>query len=173
MSVYLDGNTSDVVKLWHGCPPPENRLYGALVGGPCLVIGIFWMGWTGEYSSIPWYAPAISTVLLGISITLIFISFSAYLLDTYLMYSASALGATVIIRSGVGATFPLFTSQMFTRMGVNWAATVLGLVGLLLTCSLFMFFKFGSRIRARSKFAPCLDLRISEELQIHKPTKVV
>jgi hypothetical protein len=76
MSVYLDGNTPDVIKQWYGFPPPENRLYGAMIGGPCLVIGIFWMGWSGEFSSVPWYVPALGMILLGVSITLIFISFS-------------------------------------------------------------------------------------------------
>jgi hypothetical protein len=40
-------------------------------------------------------------------------------------------------------------------MGVNWAATLLGLTGLMLTFGLCLFFKFGSRIRSRSEFAPC------------------
>jgi hypothetical protein len=76
LSILLDGNSPDVIRNWHGFPPPEGRLYGAMVGGPCLVIGIFWMGWTGQYSFIPWYVPALGMVLLGASITLVFISFS-------------------------------------------------------------------------------------------------
>jgi MFS transporter, DHA1 family, multidrug resistance protein len=34
------------------------------------------------------------------------------------MYSASALAANTIVRSAIGAAFPLFTVQMFTK--VRW-----------------------------------------------------
>lgn len=37
----------------------------------------------------------------------------AYVLDAYLMYAASAFAANTMIRSGVAAAFPLFTTQMF------------------------------------------------------------
>jgi hypothetical protein len=47
-----------------------------MIGGPVLVIGIFWLGWTGNYpSSVPWYVPALSTIFVGTGISLIFISF--------------------------------------------------------------------------------------------------
>ncbi len=64
-----------LILKWNGSPPPEERLYGAMTGGPILVIGIFWLGWTGYYSTIPWYIPAISTIFIGMGINLIFTSF--------------------------------------------------------------------------------------------------
>jgi DHA1 family multidrug resistance protein-like MFS transporter len=76
LNIYLDGNTPEIIMKWQNSPPPENRLYGAMVGGPLLVVGIFWLGWTGEYSIVPWYVPALSTLLLGASISLVFISFT-------------------------------------------------------------------------------------------------
>jgi DHA1 family multidrug resistance protein-like MFS transporter len=76
LNIYLDGNTPDIIMKWQNSPPPENRLYGAMLGGPLLVVGIFWLGWTGEYSVVPWYIPALSTLLLGASISLVFISFT-------------------------------------------------------------------------------------------------
>ncbi|KIM80267.1 hypothetical protein PILCRDRAFT_73402 [Piloderma croceum F 1598] len=178
LNVYLDGNTPDIIMKWQNSPPPENRLYGAMVGGPLLVVGIFWLGWTGEYSVVPWYIPALSTLSLGASISLVFISFTAYILDTYLIFSASAISATVMIRSCVGAAFPLFTTQMINKariiyccklgMGVNWVATLLGIVGLVLMPSPFLFYKYGARIRSHSKFAPCVDLRIAKELAVNE-----
>ena len=59
---------------WRGFPPPEMRLYSGMVGGPLLAISIFWLGWTGNYQSIPWCVPAFSTIPLGMSIALIFMS---------------------------------------------------------------------------------------------------
>ncbi|KAH7929149.1 MFS general substrate transporter [Leucogyrophana mollusca] len=162
---YLEWDKKELVAKWKGFPPPEQRLFGAMAAGPCLVVGIFWLGWSGQYPSVPWYVPALSTIPIGMCTTLSFISFFSYMIDTYLMYSASAFAGHTIIRSAFAIAFPLFTVQMFTKMGSNWAATVLGLVGLVLTPSPFLFYKYGARIRAKSKFAPCKDLQIAKELE--------
>ena len=60
---------------WRGFPPPEERLYGAMIGAPTLVIGAFWLGWTGQYASIHWIVPALATIPIGASVALIFNSF--------------------------------------------------------------------------------------------------
>jgi hypothetical protein len=73
-----------LIEKWKGFPPPEERLYGAMVAGPCLVIGVFLFGWTGQYPSVHWVAPAFGMVLVGISVSLIFVSLVAYLVDVYL-----------------------------------------------------------------------------------------
>jgi len=65
----------ELIKKWKGFPPPEDRLFGAMLGSPLLVVGIFWMGWTGEYASVPWYVPGLSTIVIGTGISLIFMSF--------------------------------------------------------------------------------------------------
>lgn len=72
------------MKKWKGFPPPEERLYGAMIAGPCLVIGSFWFGWSGNYPGVHWIVPALSTIFIGISVSLIFMSLLAYLVDTYL-----------------------------------------------------------------------------------------
>ncbi|KAF7335784.1 MFS general substrate transporter [Mycena venus] len=153
-----------LIKTWRGFPPPEERLLGGMVGGCAFAVGIFWLGWSGQYPSVPWYVPALSTIFVGMSISLIFISFLSYLVDTYLAHAASAFAANTFCRSLVAAAFPLFTVQMFSRLGVNWACTLLGGVGLVLAPSPFLFYKYGARIRANSKFAPCTDLKIAQIL---------
>ncbi|GLB40859.1 putative MFS general substrate transporter [Lyophyllum shimeji] len=165
LNYRLSTHYPELILKWRGFPPPEQRLFGAMIGGPGLVIGAFWLGWTGEYSAVPWYVPGLSTIMIGFSISMIFMSFLSYLVDTYLMYSASAFAANTMIRSAVAAAFPLFTVQMFDNLGVNWASTLLGLVLLLLAPSPYLFYIYGPRIRARSKFAPCIDLKIAKELE--------
>ncbi|KAJ6534513.1 hypothetical protein DFH09DRAFT_932318, partial [Mycena vulgaris] len=117
---------------------------------------------TGEYSRVPWYGPTLSAILVGMSISRIFIRFLSYLVDTYLIDSASAFAANTFCRSLVAAAFPLFTVQMFHKLSVNWAATLLAGVGLLLAPMPFLFYKDGARIRAGSKFAPCVDLEMAK-----------
>ncbi|EPS94316.1 hypothetical protein FOMPIDRAFT_1026243 [Fomitopsis schrenkii] len=150
---------------WRGFPPPEQRLFGAMIGGASLVLGSFWLGWTGNYAAVPWYVPALATIPIGASVSMVFISFFTYLVDTYLGYTASALSASTMVRSAVGAAFPLFTTQMFKNLGTNWACTLIGLLGLLLAPSPFLFYKYGRVIRSKSKFSPSPDLLIAVELE--------
>ena len=106
ISYFTSAHYPELIKKWKGFPPPENRLFGAMIGSPILVVGIFWLGWTGQYTNIPWYVPALSTIFLGAGISLIFMSFlvrrefinipilffltyflQSYLIDTYLYVS--------------------------------------------------------------------------------------
>ena len=74
-----------LLKQWYGFPPAEERLYSAMLGGPILVIGIFWLGWSGNDESVPWWVPELSTILIGLAITLIFISFIVRLAPSLLL----------------------------------------------------------------------------------------
>lgn len=51
---------------------------------------------------------------------------------------------------------------MFDKLGVQWACTLIGCLALLLAPLPYVFWKMGPRIRAKSKFAPCIDLKIRE-----------
>jgi multidrug resistance protein len=157
-----------LMKEWRGFPPPEERLYSAMIGTPLIAIAIFWLGWTGNYESVPWYVPALSTIPLGTGIVLVFMSFLSYLVDTYRMYSASAFAANTMARSAVGAAFPLFTTQMYEGLGVNWASTLIGGVALMLLPMPFLFYKYGPRIRAKSQFSPSKDLEIAKEIEAER-----
>jgi DHA1 family multidrug resistance protein-like MFS transporter len=85
----------------------------------------------------------------------------SYLVDTYLMYAASALAGPVIIRSASAAAFLLFTTPMFVNLGTNWAATLLGGFALLLAPIPFLFYKYGPWIRTKSSLALCMDLKVA------------
>ncbi|GAK64347.1 MFS polyamine transporter [Moesziomyces antarcticus] len=165
INVLVQRQYKTLTPFWHGMPPPEERLIGSMIAGPILVVGAFWLGWTGNYPSVPWYVPALSLIPIGMSFTLVFISLLSYIVDCYTVYAASALAANTIIRSAVGAAFPLFTRQMFTGLGVNWAASLLGFVALALTPFPYIFFVYGAKIRQWSKFAPAHDLKIRKQLE--------
>ena len=174
-----------LMKEWRGFPPPEERLYSAMLGTPLIAISIFWLGWAGNYESVPWYVPALATIPLGTGIVLVFMSFlvrltrsyrnafadilvhQSYLVDTYRMYSASAFAANTMARSAVGAAFPLFTTQMYEGLGVNWASTLVGGVALLLLPMPFLFYKYGPRIRAKSAFSPSKVCFLYDALSVH------
>ena len=54
-----------------------------------MFVGSLWLGWTGNYATIPWYVPALSLIPIGMSVALILVSFQAYLIDTYLWVSCA------------------------------------------------------------------------------------
>ena len=77
-------------------------------------------------------------------------------LDTYTMNANSALAAMTFVRSCFGAGFPLFATAMFNQLGVPWATSTLAFISLALVPVPILFYKFGARIRSKSKFVPSL-----------------
>jgi DHA1 family multidrug resistance protein-like MFS transporter len=84
----------------------------------------------------------------------IFLQALNYLVDAYLMFAASAIAGNTFLRSLCGAGFPLFARQMFDGMGIQWAATLLGCVAIVLAPIPFCFYFYGHKIRERSAYAP-------------------
>lgn len=83
INVWTSRRYPALIKKWKGFPPPENRLICAMIGSPILVVGCFWLGWTGQYESVPWYVPALSTIFVGVGISAIFMSFLVRFLSLY------------------------------------------------------------------------------------------
>ncbi|CAG8897584.1 unnamed protein product [Penicillium egyptiacum] len=138
-------------------PVPEWRLPPAILGGVCFCVGLFWYGWTGWTKSIHWMAPTASGVVTGFGIYVIFLQCFNYLIDSYLTFAASVFAANTIIRSTVGAAFPLFSRQMFVNLGVQWAGTLLGCLALIMIPIPLAFIKWGPALRKKSKFAPIFE----------------
>ncbi|KAH6867310.1 major facilitator superfamily domain-containing protein [Thelonectria olida] len=138
---------------------PEDRLILAMIGGIICPIAIFWFAWTGEYNSVPWIVPTIAGVFMCCGMMLIFVCYFNYIVDSYLMYAASAIAANTVARSAAGAAAPLFTDYMFEALGVGGGGSLLGGVATLLAIIPFVFYRYGERIRLNSKFAPTPALK--------------
>jgi multidrug resistance protein len=135
-----------------GRVPPEERLWIVCVAAPCLVISFFWIGWT-HYASISFWSPMMGGALLGFAILMIFLGLFNYIVDAYLAKAASGLAGNTVMRSAFGAGFPLFTSQMFARLGVQWACTLLGCLSLIMLPIPFILVRYGAKVRQLSKHA--------------------
>ncbi|KAI0200583.1 polyamine transporter 1 [Astrocystis sublimbata] len=138
----------------NGLPVPEWRLPIVVVGGVFFTGGIFWFGWSGYREDIHWIVPALSGLLTGFGLLTIFLQSLNYLVDTYLMFAASAIAANTFLRSLFGAIFPLFATYLFKGIGIQWASTLLGGVAALLVPIPVLFLIYGHRIRAKSAYAP-------------------
>ena len=47
-----------------------------------------------------------------------FMAVNTYLIDAFTLYAASAIAANTILRSVLGAVFPLFGLQMYNALGL-------------------------------------------------------
>lgn len=70
------------------------------------------------------------------------------------MVAASSIAANTFLRSFFGAGFPLFATQMFHNLGVDWAGSLLGFLAVAFLPIPFLFYAFGERLRRGSKYAP-------------------
>ncbi|OJJ42318.1 hypothetical protein ASPZODRAFT_125656 [Penicilliopsis zonata CBS 506.65] len=131
---------------------PEARMWMARGGALLIPISLFWFGWT-SYSSVHWIVPIIASAFFGAGIYIVILSILNYVVDSYQTYSASALAGVILVRNTVGAGFPLFATQMYTKLDYEWASSLLGFISLLLVPIPFLFFYKGEAIRYKSPWA--------------------
>jgi len=76
-----------------------------------------------------------------------------YLIDSYVIYAASVLAASAVIRSLFGAAFPLFTTYMYKDLGIHWASSIPAFLSLACMPFPYLFWRYGATIRAKCKYA--------------------
>ena len=75
------------------------------------------------------------------------------------------------LRYGIGGVFPLFVRQLYAKLGVAWACSLIAFLLLAFLPVPFLFFIWGPAIRARSSLitakpavvAPVADVKAAEE----------
>lgn len=134
---------------------PEERLTPMIPASIVLPIGLFWFGWTSS-PHVHWAPQVIAGAPIGFSILIIFMQGMNYLVDVYLMFANSAIAANTVMRSAVGGSFPLFAVQMYHKLGVNWASSLLAFLAIAMVPIPFLFYIFGKKIRSWSRYSPKL-----------------
>ncbi|KAK9323702.1 major facilitator superfamily domain-containing protein [Lipomyces orientalis] len=149
--------TLRAIKANNNRPVPEMRLLPTIIGGIVFPIGMFWLTWSGAYPEhVHWIVPTLAGLFIGSGIILIFLTLLTYLIESYMIFAASAMAANTFLRSAFAAGFPLAAGAMFRNLGVQWAGTLLGCVGILLMPVPVLFYIYGKRLRKLSKYAPDL-----------------
>jgi len=151
-SIWENKRYVKVSEKNQGFAPPEARLPMCMVGGIAIPIGLFWFAWT-NYPSINYMASIAAGVPFGFGMVLVFLGIMNYLIDAYTIFAASVLAANAVMRSLFGAAFPLFTTQMFEKLGIHWASSIPAFLALACVPFPFLFYKYGPAIRARCKYA--------------------
>ncbi|KAI9669862.1 MAG: hypothetical protein M1831_006897 [Alyxoria varia] len=131
---------------------PEKRLPPAIPGGVAIVICLFWFGWSAGRTH--WIMPIIGSAFFSVGAFLLFNSVLNYLPDAYPSYAASVLAGNDFMRSSFGAAFPLFARQMYTRLGVDWASSLLGFLAVCFVPIPVVLWMYGEGLRKNhSKYA--------------------
>lgn len=66
--------------------------------------------------------------------------------------AVTAVAANGSVRYLLGAIFPLFTIQMYEKLGIHWAGSLFAFLSLALLPIPWMLFKFGHKLRQNSRF---------------------
>lgn len=133
-------------------PPPELRLIPMMFGCWFLPVGLFAFAWS-SYLYISWAGPSFSGMAVGFGFLCLYNPANNYVVDSYQHYAASALAAKTFVRSVFGACVPLFTIQMYHRLGNQWATSLMAFISLACCAIPYLFFFYGARIRKFSKYA--------------------
>ncbi|KAG5953543.1 hypothetical protein E4U53_005005 [Claviceps sorghi] len=131
---------------------PEKRLPPMMLGSVLFSGGQFVVGWTSG-PDIPWIVPCIGLVLMGTGFFTIFQAALNYLVDTFQAYAASAVAANTFLRSCFAGAFPLVVGPMYHDLGAGTGSSITGGFAALLIPVPFVFYAFGRRIRATSKWS--------------------
>ena len=140
-------------KRHNGVGRPEFRIPLMVPGSILMPIGLFWYGWSAQ-AHIHWIMPNIGSCVLGAGVIVGFQCIQTFLVDTYMRYAASAIGAATVLRSLCGFTFPLFAPDMYDRLGYGWGNSLLAFVAIFLGVpGPWILWKYGEKLRAKSTFA--------------------
>ncbi|KAF9005034.1 MFS polyamine transporter [Cyathus striatus] len=120
---------------------PEARLYSACAAGILLAGSMFMYAWCS------------STHLYIIATFTIYLAVFSYFADCYGPFASSALAGQSLARNLAATAFPLFTEQMYHKLGYNWANTLFGFLAAIMIPIPFVLFFYGPTIRGRSKFS--------------------
>jgi hypothetical protein len=83
----------------------------------------------------------------------VFLGSISYLVDTYgVTNGASAVAANGVLRFSLGAVFPLFTIQMYERLGIHWAGSIFAFISVVLIPIPWIFFWKGKELRKKSHY---------------------
>ncbi|KAK4700970.1 hypothetical protein P7C70_g5269, partial [Phenoliferia sp. Uapishka_3] len=155
-----------------GRAPAESRLPPGIGGGVLVVIGLAWFA-ASCGPKVHWIVPIMAGAPFGAGLVFVFLSLMNYLIDSYTVYAASVLAANSVLRSLFGMAFPLFTTQMYANLGVNWASAVPGFLALACLPFSVVFWKYGASIRAKSKMSAEADRILETMMRPRAPPEPV
>ncbi|KAM5344325.1 hypothetical protein ACJ41O_012862 [Fusarium nematophilum] len=132
---------------------PETRLWYAMLGAAVSIpVSLFWLGWT-NFPSISIWSAIFAVVVFGYGVTGIFICVYMYIIDSYEIYSASALTFVSLTRYLVAGGMTVVGIPFYENMGTHYTLTIMACLSVLLAAIPYVLYFYGPWIRAKSRFA--------------------
>lgn len=148
-------DTGDGSKI--GKFSPEIRLWYAMLGAAIAIpVSLFWMGWT-DYPHVSIWSPILAAALFGFGITGIFLCTYMYIIDSYEVYSASALTFVSLTRYLIAGGMTIVGIPFYENMGTHWTLTIMACLSLIMAPIPYVLYFYGHRIRQMSKYAVSQD----------------
>ncbi|KAK3995185.1 major facilitator superfamily domain-containing protein [Cladorrhinum sp. PSN332] len=130
---------------------PEDRLPPMIWGAVDLALGLFLFAWTSSPDMNPW-PQILAGVPIGFGVQVILLQSLSYLIDIYTVKAASAISGTMIVRSLLGGTFPVFALRLYKALGVFWATNLLGILAVVMAPIPVVFLYYGGKIRSLGRY---------------------
>ncbi|GAA5913618.1 hypothetical protein JCM6882_001704 [Rhodosporidiobolus microsporus] len=131
---------------------PEMRLEIGIFAGFLIFIALIIFGWTGRNESVHWFWPMFGAAFYFPGIYFTFQSILLYVGSSFPSYAASIFAGNDFFRSCFAAPFPLFARAFFSALGIGGGNTFLAVASLGTTGFLYLIYRYGERLRARSRF---------------------
>jgi MFS transporter, DHA1 family, multidrug resistance protein len=139
-------------NLKRGFREQEHRLVPAIIGSFCLPVGLFLFAWTAD-PSIHWIAPLTGVAIFCFGHFWTMQSLFIYIPFSYPQYAASLFASNSIWRSGIAGACVVVARPLFINLGVHRGVSLLGGLSVMGIIGTTLIWKFGKKLRARSKFA--------------------
>jgi hypothetical protein len=130
---------------------PEYRLPITIIGGALIPLSVVAYGWIAQYK-LPVGYLLFTVALLDFTLMLAMIPMSAYVVDAFGNYSASALTGVIVTRCLMGTFLPLTTAPLAEALGWGWGCTCLGSLSLALAIIPVLLMRYGQKWRQKSEF---------------------
>lgn len=142
------GNLQDGVTF-----PPEAKLHQMLWASLLPPIGLFIFAWTAPFPHVHWIGASVGMAVFALGMMVIFTSLIPYLVLYAGPEAPLVLAAGTCARASFGAGFPLFSLQMYEKLTVQGASSLLAGLALILVPFPFILIRYGPALRAKSRRA--------------------
>lgn len=133
---------------------PEMRLPPMMYIAPVSAAGFFWYGWTVQYQT-HWIIPIIGTSFISIGALFVIMPSQIYIVDAFgPQGAASALAASLVLRTLSGAFLTLAGPPLYSALGYGWGNSLLGFLCLLFVPVPWLFYRYGKTLREKFVFVP-------------------
>lgn len=99
------------------------------------------------------WSPIVASGVFGFGTITVFISSYMYIIDSYSIFAASALGFMTVSRYIAAGGMTVVGVPFYQNMGVHYTLTILACISAVMTPVPYVFYRYGPVIRGWSRYA--------------------